>query len=362
MNKILFVASEPSPGMIPFAATIINTLSKDDRFDVRCICVNNNAFNNNIEDSVNSIFVDTPSHKIHKLIGKFYPYQLINIIKKIDKEFKPDYIHFLTGDYTLAFFIRKNADKRYCYTVHDLHAHPLGKASFKQKFMSLIINRGYASNTKICKNLTSSSHSQVMELKDMYPKRNIMFTSFPTLVTNDIMLGVKTVPELHDINNYILFFGGVKEYKGIDDLVHAFKHLRKSKDLKLVIAGKGKSYNNTDNSIIHVNRIIDDTEIRDLFTNAQVVVYPYTSATMSGVLSIAYYFSKKVLVSDLPFFKENKSACCTFFKAGDRNDLKDKLQAIINGTHFIASKCYQETYSAEKLANDYAEFYYSISH
>lgn len=362
MNKILFVASEPSPGMIPFAATIINILSKDGRFDVRCICVNSNAFKNNIEDSANSIFVDTPSNKIYKLIGKFYPYKLINIIKKIDKEFNPDFIHFLTGDYTLAYFIRKNADKRYCYTVHDLHAHPLGKASFKQKFMSLIINKGYASNTKECRNLTSSSRSQIKELKDMYPKRNIMYTSFPTLVTKDIMSGMKTVPELYGTSNYILFFGGVKEYKGVDDLVHAFKQLSKPKGLKLVIAGKGKSYNNMDNSTIHVNRIIDDAEIRDLFTNAQVVVYPYTSATMSGVLSIAYYFSKKVLVSDLPFFKENKAACCTFFKAGDRNDLKAKLQAIINETNFIASNCYQEIYSPQKLANDYAEFYDSNHH
>ena len=40
MKKILFVASEYAPGMIPFAVSIINTLAKDVRFEVHCVCVN----------------------------------------------------------------------------------------------------------------------------------------------------------------------------------------------------------------------------------------------------------------------------------------------------------------------------------
>lgn len=357
MKRILLVASEPSAGMIPFAATIINSLSRDSRFDVCCICVGSDAYKKYIDASVKSIFVDLPSNKISKLIGKVYPYKLIRIIKKTAKDFKPDYIHFLTGDFTLASFIRVNKDSRYCYTVHDLHAHPLGKVSLKQKIMNSIINKGYASNTRNCLNLTTSSREQLNELKSKFPQRNIAYTSFPTLVTNDIESGSAEIPEIRGMSSYVLFFGGVKEYKGVDDLVYAFLNMQKPQNLNLVIAGKGKSYENVDKSIVHVNRMIDDAEIKDLFAKAQVVVYPYTSATMSGVLSIAYYFQKKVLLSDLSFFKDNETECCTFFKAGDRNDLMRKLQMIVTEPNSDTFNCYPQMFSAKTLTDDYARFY-----
>ena len=43
-KKILFVASEFASGMIPFAATAINALAKDDRFEVHCLCVNSGIY------------------------------------------------------------------------------------------------------------------------------------------------------------------------------------------------------------------------------------------------------------------------------------------------------------------------------
>jgi len=65
---------------------------------------------------------------------------------------------------------------------------------------------------------------------------------------------------------------------------------------KLVIAGKGHVYETHDKRIIRICRFIDDSEIAELFKRAQYIVYPYRSATMSGVLSIAYYFNKKIAV------------------------------------------------------------------
>ena len=49
-------------------------------------------------------------------------------------------------------------------------------------------------------------------------------------------------------------------------------------------------------------RFIKDSEVRDLFSRAAVVVYPYISATQSGVTSIASYFDKPMVLSDLPFW------------------------------------------------------------
>lgn len=111
------------------------------------------------------------------------------------------------------------------------------------------------------------------------------------------------VAELQNTSDYILFFGAVDHYKGVDILISAYNRHPESDKHKLVIAGLGNLDKITEPNIIRLNRFIEDAEIRDLFTKAAIVVYPYRSATMSGVLSLAFYFRKKVVMSDVPFSK-----------------------------------------------------------
>ena len=80
---------------------------------------------------------------------------------------------------------------------------------------------------------------------------------------------------------------------------------------------------------------------------------------MSGVLSIAYYFNKLVLTSDIPFFKDNATDSVSFFKVGDVEDLQLKMEDIL--TH---KKSYQpdktsycRIYSALALADSYWKLY-----
>ena len=56
--------------------------------------------------------------------------------------------------------------------------------------------------------------------------------------------------------------------------------------------------------MIVINRFVDDKELADLFQKAAVVVYPYISATQSGVISIASFFKKPIVLSDVDYFKE----------------------------------------------------------
>lgn len=51
---------------------------------------------------------------------------------------------------------------------------------------------------------------------------------------------------------------------------------------------------------------------------------------MSGVLSLLFYFRKKVVMSDVPFFKEYANRDSLFFKAGNVEDLADKLQQALD--------------------------------
>ena len=77
---------------------------------------------------------------------------------------------------------------------------------------------------------------------------------------------------------------------------------------------------------------------------------------MSGVLSIAYYFEKKVIVSDLGYFLQNKSKNTFVFKSEDIQDLAEKLKQALN-ISVDMSNAYNEIYSDKEMIKAYLDFY-----
>lgn len=361
MKKILFVASEFASGMIPFATTIINTMAKDTDFEVYCICVNSHkmSYKGRISDMAHPVYIEYPKNKMTKLFYKFWPYEIVHKINNIRDIVKPDIVHFLTGDFTLALYVRFFVDSTFYYTVHDLYPHELYGRGLKNKLFNKIIRTGYKQCRDIIENLTTSSYSQIEELKRIYTDKHIGYTCFPSLVTEDIIKRGEEVPELTGMNNYILFFGCVDKYKGIDMLVDAFSMIDNLKKIKLVIAGKGDlKKRELSGNILHINRFIDDKEIKSLFEKALFVVYPYLSATMSGVLSIAYFFKKKMLLSDIPFFLDYASDDTMFFRVGDVSELKCKLEEMMDWSIGISKKDnYRYFYGEQSLINSYKKLY-----
>ncbi|MDR3094109.1 MAG: glycosyltransferase [Bacteroidales bacterium] len=110
----------------------------------------------------------------------------------------------------------------------------------------------------------------------------------------------------------LLFFGFIRDYKGLDLLIEAMSALDES--YQLVIAGE--SYGPFDNyrkqidvspakqRITVLNRYIDDHEVPVLFSASDVLVVPYRSATQSGVIPIAYHFEVPVLATDTGALRE----------------------------------------------------------
>lgn len=211
MKKILFVASEPAPGMIPFAAKVINTLATVQNYEIHCICVNsdNLSYKGKITEKAHPIFIERSKNKISRFLEKIWPFKIIAKIKQTRHMVHPDIIHFLTGDFTLALYIRLFSDHSFYYTVHDLHPHEVNSQGIKDKIIHKMITTGY----KICrdkiKHLTTSSRTQLNELRNIYVGRHIEYTSFPSLVNEDIINGGMKVPELVDVDKYVLFFGNV---------------------------------------------------------------------------------------------------------------------------------------------------------
>jgi glycosyltransferase involved in cell wall biosynthesis len=115
---------------------------------------------------------------------------------------------------------------------------------------------------------------------------------------------------LSDDNHYLLFFGFIRAYKGLDLLLEAFADKRlRDKKLKLIVAGEfydnDAPYkeiirkNDIGSDVILYDRFIKEDEVALFFCAADLVVQPYRSATQSGVTQIAYHFDKPMLVTDV---------------------------------------------------------------
>lgn len=109
---------------------------------------------------------------------------------------------------------------------------------------------------------------------------------------------------------YLLFFGLVRKYKGLDLLLGAFARVKDElENIKLVIAGEFYEGKEEYLKIIadlslggHVllqDQFIPSGEVRYYFSLADLVVQPYRTATQSGISQIAYYFGIPMLVTDV---------------------------------------------------------------
>lgn len=114
--------------------------------------------------------------------------------------------------------------------------------------------------------------------------------------------------EVHD--KIILFFGFIRQYKGLDLLLKAMaeKELQQQ-DIKLLIAGEfyedPKQYMDLiqayklEDKVILKTEFIPDSQVKYYLCAADCVVQPYRNATQSGVTPLAYHFEKPMVVTNV---------------------------------------------------------------
>jgi glycosyltransferase involved in cell wall biosynthesis len=103
---------------------------------------------------------------------------------------------------------------------------------------------------------------------------------------------------------YLLFFGLIRDYKGLDLLLEAFEKIE-DKELRLLVAGE--FYNDKEQYRAVLDRLgervvlhegfVKDEDVCNYFSVADALVLPYRTATQSGVTQIAYNFSVPMVVT-----------------------------------------------------------------
>ena len=110
---------------------------------------------------------------------------------------------------------------------------------------------------------------------------------------------------LDPAKRYILFFGFIRDYKGLDLLLKAMAEVHS--DVALIVAGEFYTASapyvelieklQIKDRVFMFNHFIADEDVRYYFSAADLVVQPYKHATQSGVTQIAYHFEVPMVVT-----------------------------------------------------------------
>lgn len=140
----------------------------------------------------------------------------------------------------------------------------------------------------------------------------------------------------------VLWQGFIRPYKGLEFLLEAWKKLQPEPAARLVIAGSGEpEYLERLRERVEALRIAGSVELRFRFLNlaemaqlysvADIAVYPYREITTSGALLTAVGNGKAIVATDLPAFREllRDGENALLVPYGDAQALADALRRLI---------------------------------
>lgn len=246
---------------------------------------------------------------IRALINSVNPLNWISVGNKIRKE-QPD---FIVIRYWLPFMgpalgtiarrIRKNGHTKIISLVDNAipHEKRIGDMQFSNYFL------------KSCDGFLTMSESVLKDLMKFDVSRATAFSEHP-LYTSFGEPQEKLVARqrlgLDPSGKYLLFFGLIRRYKGLDLLLKSLADSRiKACGIKLIVAGEyyeDASYYNEiiatlkleDHVILHT-KFIPDEDVKWYFGACDLVTQTYHTATQSGVTKIALQFNKPSLVTNV---------------------------------------------------------------
>lgn len=363
--NILLLATTSYAGMGPYVASIINSFDVTDNVIFYLVEDNKRYYSNNIRKELlpKCRIVQLHMGKVKTLVNlTIHPqYYFHDNLKKACMDNNVATVHCLTSFHDVAFIKWFQKKGKFILTVHDLIQHE-SKKSFIKEFRQNVLFRRMEKCIDESNYLVTNSESQLIRIQNTYPGKKSFYFPFPTLITEAIANGNRICEEVRNEKNYILFFGRIEEYKGLSVLLNAY--ISSGVKEKLIIAGKGefegkKAYPD----VIYIDRYIADEEIRHLYLNAKYVVYPYISATQSGVLSVASYFGKPMVLSDIPFFKDcvGNNGSSVFFKTGNPSSLSEALKEMASSDlpkmSEESKRLYAEKYSESVFKHSLLKIY-----
>ena len=180
------------------------------------------------------------------------------------------------------------------------HENFLGSSLLTKFYLKYI--DGFVVQSETVKNELESLKKDAKIVKRFHPIYDI-YGDRKNKTESKKQLGIKS-------KHVILFFGIIREYKGLDILIESINILKnKLDDFHLLIVGECYENINKYLSLINqfelnhlvtfINEYVSEKDISKYFSCSDVVVLPYKSASQSGVIQIAYNFNTPVVTTDV---------------------------------------------------------------
>lgn len=247
--------------------------------------------------------------KIRRSINSINPLNWIKVGRRIKKE-NPDlviiryWLPFLAPCLgTIAGLARRNKHTKVICLADNIipHEHRPGDRLLTNYFIQRIDG------------LIAMSKSVLAESKSFRKDLPLGFCPHPIFDNYGEKLPMDIAKQKLGLNlnsGYLLFFGFIRDYKGLDLLLQAFADERLRKfQVKLLVAGEYYSSPEPYLKLIQDKNLsefvelrtdfIPDHEVNLYFSAADMVVQPYKTATQSGVTQIGYHFEKPMLVTNV---------------------------------------------------------------
>jgi len=268
-------------------------------------------------------------------------------------------------DRTLLMLYYKLLGKKVVFTAHNVNA---GKRDGKDSlFNRLTLRMQY----RLSDHIFVHTEKMKAELLEDFGVRERAVTVIPFGINNSVpdtaltpaeakrRLGIK--PE----EKAILFFGAIRQYKGLEYLVDAFqKAAAKQTGYRLIIAGEPKrgaekyleeiqqriNQHPSREHVIQKIEFVPDSETELYFKAADILILPYTLVFQSGVLFLSYGFGLPVIASDVGSFRNDIIEGRTGFlcKPCDGDDLARAIE------EYFESDLYKNLTARRQEIRDFA--------
>jgi len=298
---------------------------------------------------VTQFYKDESKQKIKskRLINSINPFNWINTAKIIN-DLNPELVisTYWTPFLAPCLSFINNAINKNILKIGIIHnAYPHEKNIFQKKLFKIYldsINKSVALSKNINNEINDISNSN---------KKIVLFHPIPKKFGDPIEKQIaKEKIGLKKDYNYLLFFGLIRKYKGLDILIESMcEIIKKRNNVKLLIVGENyesiKKYkelikkNNLENNISFINHFISEQEIKYWFCSCELVIQPYKKASQSGITALSFQFETPTVCTNISglseFIIDNNNG---FLSNPNSIDLGKKILMALNSDLTLIKK------------------------
>jgi len=306
---------------------------------------------------------DRKDSKLIKLF-KYFEYlfkSFIFIIKNKDTAVHFQFFRFRVD--ILFFVLLRFFNVKLVHTAHDILPHETKKIDYVLNYFLYRASRKIIVHSSYIKNKLISIFNINQEKIEIIPHGNFDIYQSNSPLSNE---EAKKELNLLPADKVLLYFGFIKEYKGLDVLLDSYSLVhQKNPEIKFIIAGAIASKSlaqlyedkiNTfqkDGSLITNFNFIPSDKVATYFAAADFVVLPYKHIYHSGIVHLAYSFEIPIIATNVGDFSETIEVGKSGYLV-ERNDPNALADTIIEAFDDVELKLNMKNYIRELNKNKYS--------